>query len=399
MIIFNSLGSNYTWSFAWKTLQAKLQFRPHNKVKLLNQLTQRFGGEAILLAKGRDALEYILLSYNIGADDVVLTQAFACFALEEAIKRVGAKTVYFDLQADSLEADLTHIQQLQKKHQAKALILQYSLGSSLATKQFKQFCLKNNLLLIEDLAQSFGGKDWDEQKLGTYADAILLSFGRDKILDTVSGGAVILKKSPLKKINLTSQYLSNLELWKIATYPILTCFIRASYAIGLGKLLHLFLKKIQWFKNALYTFNQHYWPLPDFLIPLISQRLQTVHQQLKHRQQIAQIYWQTLQNIPQLTLLTKPKDLAYGSNLRFAFAVANPKILLDFLAKNHVYLADRWYRSAVDCGSSVCHSVYQAGSCPQAEKLAKTIINLPTHQEITPAKAEKICQLIESFYV
>ena len=73
------------------------------------------------------------------------------------------------------------------------------------------------------------------------------------------------------------------------------------------------------------------------------------------------------------------------------------KSLLNFLAKHQIYLFDRWYKKPVDSGSLKFSSNYQSSSCPQAEKLTQTIINLPTHQNISLADAEKIVKLVNDW--
>jgi dTDP-4-amino-4,6-dideoxygalactose transaminase len=61
-------------------------------------------------------------------------------------------------------------------------------------------------------------------------------------------------------------------------------------------------------------------------------------------------------------------------------------------------LTDRWYRDPVDCGRLQCETHYQTGSCPNAEKMSDTIINLPTHAKITVADAEKIIIVIKKYF-
>jgi len=60
-------------------------------------------------------------------------------------------------------------------------------------------------------------------------------------------------------------------------------------------------------------------------------------------------------------------------------------------------LADRWYRAPVDSGSLARPTVYQTGSCPNAEAVAKKIVNLPTHINVEIKDAQRICRLIISF--
>lgn len=401
MPIFHSVGSNYFWQDTIKFLYYFLFAKKKAKELLVAQLNQQFKGQSTLFYKGRDALEYILLSYGIGNGDGVITQAFACYAIEEGIKRVGAVPIYVDLVKNKLFPSLTLIKQSYEQHpEAKAVLLQYTFGTFYPElKKIKSFCQHHNLLLIEDLAQAFGGVNDNQKILGSEADAILLSFGRDKILDAISGGAAILKNPP--KIKLQANNWQKINLFtqlKDAVYPLLTILIRTSYNFGVGKILHFILKKIAWFNTPLFSPNQHIAKLPAFYAAMVGDCLNNLDAQLAHRKKIAEFYYRKLQKLNRLNLITGPNDLEFGTNLRFILTVQNSKSLLKFLAKEKIYLADRWYRKAVDCSSLKCQSVYQPGSCLNAEKLAKQIINLPTHKNINLKKATHIIQTIERWH-
>ncbi|KKL06238.1 hypothetical protein LCGC14_2598050, partial [marine sediment metagenome] len=52
------------------------------------------------------------------------------------------------------------------------------------------FCKENNIKVIEDAAQSFGGS-YNGKKMGSFGDISVISFGHTKIIDVNSGGAVL----------------------------------------------------------------------------------------------------------------------------------------------------------------------------------------------------------------
>ena len=405
--IFNSLGSNYNRQFINLSLQ---QLFASPKQSAENQLTSvlslLFDGDAFLFRKGRDSLEFILKTANIGKGDSVLTQAFTCYAIEQAIKRTGANTAYTDIAQGTINLSVETLDKAFKKNpKAKAVIVQYSLGTVADIVKIKKFCKKNNLLLIEDLAQGFGGKDNKGVPLGTHGDAVLLSFGRDKIIDAVSGGAAIIKKDKLKAQQQYSELEKNEPLSnskkdrsKILLYPCLSSTIRSTYNMGFGKLIHYLLKKIGFFYSPLKSSFQTMQTMPGYLIPLVLYQYQILEKQLKHRRSIASTYYQELKKIKEIKLVTTNFDIEHGSNLRFAFTTSNPKKLLNTLSSNDIHLTDRWYRRAVDCSTIKCNSSYIANSCPNAELIASKIINLPTHQQINQDKALKISKVISMLY-
>lgn len=404
MPIFNSLGSNYSLTDALAILVNLLLASKKNQQQLIEHLSKLFKGKVNLFYKGRDALEYILLSYDIGQNDCVLTQAFACYAIEDAIKRTGALPVYADLTKDKLYPDFTSIAEKINQHRnIKAVLLQFTFGSFYPQlSKVQKLCQEKNIILIIDLAQAYGSINAKNTMLGTGADAVLLSFGRDKIIDAIAGGASILISPPKKQIDLQKKLgkINWLTKLKDASYPLITYIIRQTHGFGFGKVLHFILKKVNWLQTPLFAPNKHLAELPNFYATMAMRCLEeeNLDWQLSHRRLIANLYYAKLKNLTNIQLLTNEDDILFGSNLRFAIASQQAPSLLDYLAKEHIYLHDSWYKQAVDCSSISCQSIYVAGSCPNAEALSKKIINLPTHQQIDNQQANKIIKAIESWH-
>ncbi len=407
MTIFNSLGSNYSFADAFIALRELVWPNQSAKKKLKKYLSNHFQGQAVLLFNGRDAIEYCLAAYGIGQGDEVLTQAFSCSSLEEAINRTGAKARYFDIDSDELS---TSVKQVKKAFQAatqpKAIILQHTLGYPDQVQEIAKFCKEKKIILIEDLAQAVGAVDDSGVELGSLADAVILSFGRDKILDGTSGGAVVFKH---QSINIP--VLPKLEDWfelkhdksnktlvlKLLFYPLISLLIRHTYSFGLGKVLHSLANKTKLMETQIKSPHQHYQSFPAYFAPMVLKQWHRLNEQLANRSFIASIYWNKLQNVKGIKIPVSPEKIARGTNLRFPILLSSPqnvKNTLLFLKKHGVFLDDRWYKSAVDSGSLPFTSSYQKGNCPNAENSAKLIINLPTHRVINSQKAEKICELI-----
>jgi dTDP-4-amino-4,6-dideoxygalactose transaminase len=404
MPIFNSLGSNY--KLREVLIASSLCFSPHQETQyktLLKKLEKYFQGKAVLLYNGRDAIEYCLTAYNISSNDQVLTQAFSCSSIEEAIHRVGAEVCYFDLAPGKIHTTLKQVKKAyDRAKQPKAVILQHTLGYQDEVEEISQFCQENNLLLIADLAQAVGAIGSNNQPLGLEADAVILSFGRDKVVDAITGGAVVFKTHPKKLPQLKknrSSRKNNLS-FKKTLYPFFTWLIRKTYSIGLGKVLHWIFKKLNIIQTSIKSPHHNYQPLPFNLPILLLDAWNQLDLQLDHRRQIAYYYFNQIKSNQKIALTIEADEIKIGTNLRFPALVQSGKqlqSLLNFLAKHQVYLYDRWYKKAVDSGSLKFESDYQSGSCPEAEKTAQTIINLPTHQNISIAEAEKVVKLINKW--
>lgn len=413
MPIFNSLGSNYSLPFALSALGQIIINDPADLAKLSEQMSQQYHGQTFLFYKGRDAIEFALRVLGVGASDMVLTQAFTCHAIEEAITRTGAQTIFVDLAKERLNPstemldkiwDEVYQKQSAKQELPKALLVQHTLGVPANIKAIAAWCKQHRLVLIEDLAQAVGGEDEDGQPLGSYADIVIFSFGRDKMVDAVSGGAVIFKKADdqTKAIQLYQNVPDNLAksiVVKDLFYPFLTCLIRATHQILIGKVIFQVAKKVNWLTSPVAAPTTNMMKMPAAYAHLALQQWQYFLQRKGHRLAIAQNYDKLFNpqilppNFPMKKLLS-PENIKQGSNLRYSIWVDDPTSLAQELTKRKVYLTDRWYRRAVDFGSLNKKTIYQNGSCPHAEELAQHILNLPTHQGISVHDAQRITRLI-----
>jgi len=387
--IFNSLGSNYNFTFI--LLALKLLFIPSRKsslIQLSNFLSKKFKGETYLTYKGRDAIELALRTLNIGEKDEVLTQAFTCHAIEEAITRAGAKPRYVDLEKNELNPSVKTLEKAYKQaNHPKALLIQHTLGIPANIIKIAKWCKKKKLILIEDLAQAYGGVNKKDQLLGTNADVVILSFGRDKVLDAISGGACVIK-IPHNKIQITespSKKIIVLDLF----YPLLTWIIRKTYPIQIGKGIHWLSQKLNILGSPIQSPTNHTTQLPESHAFLVLFQFNQLNNQLQHRKTIAKKYYEQYKPTSPLNL----NLIEQGSNLRFSILVKNPIQFIKQAHLNKIFIADRWYRQAVDSGKLHKSSIYKSKSCPNAEILSKHIVNLPTHINITDEDIERVMKL------
>lgn len=400
--VFNSLGSNYTLSFSLMSL-GQLFFPNKKSGELLQaKLSELFDGQSVLTYKGRDAIT-IACQVLLPKKSKVFTQAFTCYAVEEGIVRAGMIPVYVDID-DGVNMSVASLEQAYSKHpDVRAVLVQHSLGMAADSKAIRKWCSDRNVFLIEDIAQAFGAVDLDNERIGKKGDAVVLSFGRDKVIDAVSGGAVIFKnvsneqQERLEKLTYT-QVPRSVVIGDLL-YPISTFLIRSLHGIGIGKLLFVLFKQMGLLTSPLVSKVATVAHMPAAYAQLVLTQLATHESMSEHRKKIALYYKQELQNIAGLTVLHSTKSIQHSSNLRFPIVTTKwPQVVAE-LKKSRVYISDRWYRSAVDCGTLNCKSSYIAGSCPNAEKMADTILTLPTHRGISLTQAERICKVIKKLHV
>lgn len=400
--IFNSLGSNYSIQFVSTSLWS-IFFARHSEIhKLEKRLTSIYGDDALCLYKGRDAIE-ASLRVLLRPGEGVLTQAFSCYAVEEGIVRAGMQPIYVDISEDSTNMTVESLNYaLNQNKNAKAVLIQHSLGIPADSIAIRNWCDEHGLLLIEDIAQGIGGTDKKGEILGAFADAIVFSFGRDKIIDAVSGGAVVFKNMNPEKTERLGDVKNMIGKLPFAVvyedmiYPDLTSLIRRTHHFGLGKIVFSISKFFGLLGSPIQSkTDKMTWMHPAYA-KLALLQFNGLERQIAHRKMIAREYQENLKG-SNLHFLSSESQIEQLSNLRFSVRCKDLKQvekLVLALKKHRIYISDRWYRKPIDFGSLSRKSVYKSGSCPNAEELANKVINFPTHREITKKIVRKICKIV-----
>lgn len=191
------LGFNAKKKKAFKHFFTKATDEDYTKLR--KYLSKRYGGEAVLCKNGRSALALALMAY-FNEGDKVIVNGFTCYAVYEAVKAAGLTPIFADITKKDLNYDADTLNKLWEDAAANrqeglisGIIVQNSLGNPVDMEMVEHFAGKHGLIIIEDLAHSVGIKYPDGREAGTVGAAVALSFGKEKAIDTVSGGAVVMR--------------------------------------------------------------------------------------------------------------------------------------------------------------------------------------------------------------
>ncbi|MDQ1266500.1 MAG: 8-amino-3,8-dideoxy-alpha-D-manno-octulosonate transaminase [Bacteroidota bacterium] len=143
---------------------------------------------ALLCSSGTAALQIALAASGIGAGDEVIVPPFTFIATIEAVLAVGAIPVFADIDDTLCLSPQGILAAITPK--TKAVIPVHMCGSMARIDEIKDICNKNELLLIEDACQSFGGS-FKGKALGTFGLAGCYSFDSVKTITCGEGGAVV----------------------------------------------------------------------------------------------------------------------------------------------------------------------------------------------------------------
>jgi len=137
--------------------------------------------------------------------DEVITVACGFPTTVAPIIQYGAVPVFVDVTIPQYNADAEQIKKALSS-KTKAVMLAHTLGNPFDLKQIKEFCVKNNLWLIEDNCDALGSKytiDGKEKYTGTIGDIGTSSFYPPHHMTTGEGGAVYTDNPLLYKILLS----------------------------------------------------------------------------------------------------------------------------------------------------------------------------------------------------
>ena len=144
---------------------------------------------ALVFNSGTSALHAVLLAYGIGQGDEVIVPSFTFIATANAPLFVGARPVFADIEEETYGIDPDDVERRITSN-TKAIIPIHYGGSPCLVKELRAVAEKNNLILIEDAAESLGAAV-NGKKVGTYGDCAILSFCSNKVITTGEGGAVL----------------------------------------------------------------------------------------------------------------------------------------------------------------------------------------------------------------
>ena len=137
----------------------------------------------IFMANGTVTLECALTALGIGPGDEVIVPALTWIATAAAVKYVGAKVVFADI--DPLTAALAPAAfEEQITTRTKAVIPVHLYGGMADLDHIIAIAQKHHLAVVEDCAHMQGGK-WRDRGVGAWGDVGSFSFQQSK---TLSGG-------------------------------------------------------------------------------------------------------------------------------------------------------------------------------------------------------------------
>lgn len=377
--LLSAIKAAFTFStnskLAEKCSQSILQYYPQFK-------------ELEFTAQGRQAITQALHALGITSNHRILTNAYCCCAVEQSLRSTGAEVVFVDI-GPHLELSLTEVKRSVESNQSDVIFLQPMFGYAEEVDGIIKFCKEKKILCILDLAQSFGA-EYDNTLIGQDADALIFSFGRDKVLESYQGGAFSINHRHSWDVNTTEVRQASLVE---RLYPVTMVLVRKLYNVGFGKVLHTLSKQFLSIQNPMVA--THHTTVSNATLMLVNDAVQQWKKTREHARNIALVYHQFLKKWSPVS----EDQIRDGACLRFPVLVPDVAKITQDLEKQKVFISDRWYRALIDCGSSHYDSQITSQKDLFVNGLAfsNQLLNLPTHKDISDAKAIQIAVKVRSF--
>lgn len=383
----------------WRALQ-KGEYQNKFETSFKEYIDARY---AISFDSARSGFFSILKCLGIGESDEILLQAFTTVALPNAIMWCKAKPVFVDINERTYNMDPNQIE----KHitsKTKAIVVQHTFGNPSDLDRILNIARKHHLSVIEDCAHSLGSR-YRGKLTGTFGNAAFFSFGRDKVISSVSGGIVVTDDWKLGKaitdFSDKLPYPSKLHILRQLLHPIVTVKSLKFYSFfNIGKLMIYIVGKFgiltkAYGKSEKKNIMPQKFPakMPNALAEIAVHQIKHIDKFNDHRVKIASLYGHMLKNENGLSL---PEITSGATNIFLWYTIlSNDKQRIIREAKDqNIFLGD-WFPAPIgpaDVNPANCG--YKPGSCPVAEKVSSKCINLPTNKNISKSDAMKVIKIL-----
>lgn len=150
----------------------------------------------ISCASGTDAIRLALMAYGIGSGDAVFVPDFTFFATAEMPAALGATPIFVDVSEETFNIDVSKLEfaicQTEKagKLRPRAIVAVDLFGQCADYEAIEEVAKRHGLIVIEDAAQSFGGRIGSKCSC-SFGDIAATSFFPSKPLGCYGDGGAV----------------------------------------------------------------------------------------------------------------------------------------------------------------------------------------------------------------
>jgi len=322
-------------------------------VKRFQENLEKYLGvkHVIPCANGTDALQVALMALGLKPGDEVITTTFTFVATAEVIALLGLTPVLVDVEPNTFNMDLKALEKAITP-KSKAIIPVHLFGQSCDMEVIMNLATKHNLFVLEDACQSIGTdfiySDGRKQKTGTIGHIGCTSFFPSKNLGCYGdGGALFTNDDALAE-----------KLRVIVNHGM----------------------KVRYYHDEIGVNSR----LDSIQAVVLDAKLKHLDTYNANRKKAADFYSNAFAKCDKLTVPVTAKNTTHTWHqytLQLCESI-NRDELIQHLADKGIP-AMIYYPVPLHQQKAYLDPRYKDGDFPVAEKLAKTVLNLPMHSELT----------------
>ena len=331
---------------------------------------------------------------------------YTCVMDVNPIKYLGAKPVYVDIEPNTFNMNVELLEEKITSN-TKVIIAQHTYGYPCDMDAIFAVANKHGVTVIEDCCLAFGSK-YKGKTVGTFGKASYFSFQWNKPFTTGLGGMAITSDTELadkieKLCREEMQKPGSKEVFMLAAQLIVYRTLIYPRMTALAQSLFRWLTKkgIVIGSSAACEFEP---VMADDFFKGMScvqagsgvRQLAKVDGNIAHRKEIAQFYDQLLQ---EKGWAGRKYDASVMNPVMVRYPVRiNEKVkALEQAASAGVELGS-WFECPLHPIETPMNMYnYEIGMCPEAEKAAKEVVNLPLHPRAGRKTAERTVEFITKF--
>ena len=314
---------------------------------------------AVGVSSGTDALLVALMALGVGPGDEVITTPFTFFATAGTVARLGARTVFVDIEPDTFNIDAARIEAALSPR-TKAIIPVHLFGRVADMDTVMRLAGSAGVAIIEDAAQAIGAYDAAGRRAGAIGDIGAFSFFPSKNLGAFGDAGMV---------TTSDESLARL--------------MRQLRVHGMEpKYFH-----------SMVGGNFRLDALQAAVLRVKLRRLDTWHDgRRRNAARYRELFAQA--GIEQVTL---PQDVPGHIYNQFVIRVPQRDALRDHLSARAIG-TEIYYPLPLHMQACFAGLGYQEGDFPHAERAAREVLALPIYPELEDAALQRVVASIADFY-
>jgi perosamine synthetase len=355
--------------------------------------------------KARVALYAMLKALGIGPGDEVILPGYTCVMDVNPIKYLGAEPVYVDIEPQTFNVNPDLVAD-KITDRTKLIIAQHTYGYTCDMDALMEIAAARNLPIIEDCCLALGSK-YKGKLAGTFGKAAYFSSQWNKPYTTGLGGMAVTNDDKLAQNlreiaggactpSLKEELLLTAQLcvYRTLIYP-------ATTAMAQNLFRYLTQKGVVVGSSATCEFQPRM--AEDFLKLMSSiqarsglKQLRRLDKNIAHRKQMARLYDRLLAGKGWPVRQYDPK-VSDPVMVRYPVRIKEKQKAIAGAAKAGIELGT-WFESPLHPAETpLAPYDYIEGMCPNAEKAAREVVNLPLHPRVSERVAKKTVDFVTSY--